>query len=119
MLSYNSISSSIDENTETVSSINVINLKQKQTDYVSKLKILCKNCQSVVNKKHESQMLLVDQNPDIVTATESWLNKEHYNNEIFPADFGYTVLRHGRPKGKGGGCLSLLRTTSYIVNKQT
>ena len=54
--------------------------------------------------------LLVDQNPDIVTATESWLNKEHYKNEIFPANLGYTVFRRDKLKGKGGGVFILVKT---------
>jgi hypothetical protein len=103
--SHNRVSPPVDENTETPSSVNLKTF-------------ICINCQSIVNKKHEFQYLLIDQNPDIVTATESWLNWEHFNSEIFPPELGYTVFCCDRLKGKTVEYLSLLKTTSYQVNNQ-
>jgi hypothetical protein len=48
--SHKSFSPLEDENTETPSSINLKNSKQKQIDYVCKLKILCIKCQPIVNE---------------------------------------------------------------------
>ena len=82
----------------------------KQTKFISKLKILCVNCQSIVNKKLEFHSLIDKENPDIIAGTESWLKKEHYSSEIFPAHLGYTVYRNDRPKGKGGGVFILVKS---------
>lgn len=117
--SQNSFSSLADESQEPPASTKVTNWKQMPSKNMSKLKILCINCQSVVNKKHELHHLIESQNPDIVTATESWLTKEHYNSEIFPADLGYTVFRRDRVKGKGVGFLFWSRIVSHHVYNKT
>jgi len=104
--SYNSFSSLADETQGTPNPTDVSNLKQKPQKLFPKFKILSINCQSVVNKKHH---LIKSQNPDIVTATESWLTKEHFNSDFFPADLGDTVFRRDRLKGKGGGIFILVK----------
>ena len=82
---------------------------QNKCKFISKLKILCVNCQSIVNKKHEFQNMIQTHNPDIVTATESWLKKEHFTSEIFPSTLGYSVFRRDRPIGKGGGVFIMVK----------
>jgi hypothetical protein len=78
--------------------------------FINKLKIICINCQSIINKKLEFQCLIEKEKPDIVAGTESWLKTEHYNNEIFPPELGYSVFRNDRLKGKGGGVFLLVKS---------
>ncbi|WAQ95747.1 hypothetical protein MAR_028437, partial [Mya arenaria] len=82
----------------------------KQPRFVSKLKILCINCQSVVNKKLELQNLIYNKNPDIVAGTESWLKRTIIQ-------VSYTALRKDRLKGKGGGVFLLVKN-NLVVSEQ-
>ena len=85
--------------------------QSKQQKFISKLKLLSVNCQSIVNKKHEFQQLIHSQNPDIVTATESWLTKDHYTGEFFPPSLSYSIFRRDRTTGKGGGVFIMVKNT--------
>ena len=60
------------------------------------LKVLNINCQSIVNKKAEFQIIIDNHKPDIVVGTESWLNKTHLSSEVFPNSLGYTPFRQDR-----------------------
>jgi hypothetical protein len=45
---------------------------------------------------------------DVISVTETWLNDNVSNNEIFPS--GYNIIRKDRPSNKrGGGVLLALR----------
>ena len=73
-------------------------------DRTSSMKILNINCQSIINKRSEFQSVLDLEKPDFVIGTESWLNTDHLDSEIFPRSLGYTSFRRDRASGtKGGG----------------
>lgn len=115
--SHNSFSYLPDENQSTNQHTKHPTTNQHKDTFISKLKILLVNCQSVINKKHELQALIHDKKPDIVAATESWLKQDHLTSEIFPPDLGYTVFRRDRETGKGGGVF-LLVTNKLIASAQ-
>ena len=71
----------------------------------------------------EFQSNVFEQKPDMIILTETWLSKEHHNNEILP-DANYKIFRRDRSKRshppdlhnnrkfrtKGGGVLIAIRT---------
>jgi hypothetical protein len=73
------------------------------------LKVLNVNCQSICPKKGEFQNLIDSTKPDIVIATETWLEEgKHHDGEIgevgrFSSE--YKIYRKDREDGYGGGCL--------------
>lgn len=68
----------------------------------------------MVNKRVDYQHLLDLHNPDMVIGTESWLNEEIVDNEIFGKDY----IIHRRDRGsKGGGIfISVKETYASYVN---
>ena len=48
-------------------------------------------CQSVVNKKEQFHAIIEETKPDIIVGTESWLQPDIKDTEIFPPNF--TVYR--------------------------
>ena len=81
-------------------------------DRTSSMKILNINCQSIINKRSEFQSVLDLEKPDLVIGTESWLNTDHLDSEIFPRSLGYTSFRRDRASGtKGGGVFILVEDT--------
>ena len=65
------------------------------------LRILNVNCQSIMNKREEFDVLLSSANCDVIFGTESWLNGGIKDNEVFPP--GYSIYRKDRSHGRGGG----------------
>ncbi len=83
------------------------------------------------NKLNDFQAYVYDNKPSVILLTETWLAKEHLDNEIFPNDT-YRCFRLDRStkthppdplnknkyKEKGGGVLKLLGQTSpWSLNK--
>ena len=66
-----------------------------------KLKVIVVNCQSVKNKARELDNMIQSSDPDVILGTESWLNKDVLDGEIFPEN--YSVIRKDRTTGKTGG----------------
>jgi len=64
------------------------------------LKIICLNCQSIIDKKEVFWELLDNGLPDIVVACETWFDKTVANNEIIPPD--YKLYHRDRDDGYGG-----------------
>ena len=62
-------------------------------DRTSSMKILSINCQSIINKRSEFQSVLDLEKPDLVIGTESWLNTDHLDSEIFPRSLDYTSFQ--------------------------
>jgi hypothetical protein len=58
------------------------------------------NCRSICNKVLEFWNLIETYNPDGVTGTESWLNEEINNAEVFRGDY-ITFRRDRCPRGGG------------------
>lgn len=68
--------------------------------------VLLINCQSIKNKIDDFNGLLQIFNPDIVFATESWLDASIKDSEIFPCD--YRVYRKDR-NARGGGVFIMVK----------
>ena len=66
-----------------------------------------------VSNLQSFQDLAFLENLDIITVTETWLNDNISNNEIFPT--GYNVIRKDRSSGKRGGgvLIALLNNINY------
>ena len=67
-----------------------------------KLTVLNINFQSVKNKIPDFHILISSEQPDIITATESWLTPDILSSEIVPANLGYSILREDRTSSSGG-----------------
>ena len=48
----------------------------------NKLRFLCANVRSIINKFDEFRVLVEDCNPDVVGITESWLNDSIFTAEV-------------------------------------
>ena len=64
------------------------------------LVVLQVHCRSICNKVLEFWNLIETYNPDVVIGTESWLNEEVNNAEVFRDD--YTTFRRDRSSRRGG-----------------
>ena len=84
------------------------------------MKILNINCQSIINKRSEFQSVLDLEKPDLVIGTESWLNTDHLDSEIFIRSLGYTSFRRDRASDtKGGGVFILVKDTLVASRQKT
>ena len=81
------------------------------------LKIILINCRGVKSMKKRADLhgLLHTENPDIVLATESHLDKNINDAEIFPPDSGYKILRKDRTK-HGGGVFIAYKENLVVTN---
>jgi exonuclease III len=61
------------------------------------------NCQSLIAKKAAWIDLLESSQPDVIIATETWLDSEVTDAELECSDF--TIYRKDRAKGKHGGTM--------------
>ena len=60
------------------------------------------NCRSIVEKRTELKYFTNQTKPDIIVGTESWLNDNHYNSEIFDTE-QYSIFRKDRKWKRGVG----------------
>ncbi|KAK3084814.1 hypothetical protein FSP39_019487 [Pinctada imbricata] len=67
------------------------------------LRVLNINFQSIKRKQHLVKNIIESTKPDIVIGTETWLEPEIKNNEIFPNE--YKIYRRDRKEKQGGGVL--------------
>ena len=69
---------------------------------IDQIKIMNVNCQSIKStlEKKELELLIYEHKPDIVFGTESHLDSDYKDAEIFPP--GYVPLRHDRNRNGGG-----------------
>ena len=65
-----------------------------------RLVLLQVNCRSICNKVMEFWNLIETYNPEVVRGTESWLNEEINDAEVFRADY-ITFGREGPPEVVG------------------
>ena len=76
--------------------------KRRRTK-VRPLKILNVNCQSIPSKVGAWRLLISKHEPDVVVATETWLNSNIYDAELESDDF--VIYRRDRERSTGGGVL--------------
>ena len=86
------------------------------------LRIINVNCQSLCNKKELFINLVDSTKPDIIIATETWLNPNIYSSEFFSPS--YTIFRRDRITNiMGGGVLIAVnrcyKSEEYVIPKHT
>lgn len=83
------------------------------------LRVINVNCQSIAGKKGAWINLLHTTKPDIIIATETWLDQSVGNAEL--ESDGYTIYRRDRKTGTHGGVLIAVNSaiTSTEVNNKS
>ena len=80
------------------------------------LRCIYTNCDSIVNKVNEFELLLSSSNPHVIILTETKLHSEILRQEVFPL-FNYTVFRRYRDSANvGGGVCILVRNDISCVS---
>lgn len=110
--------------TSTTMSNESISKRSKSVSGIQKkdqnFRILMMNCQSIRNKRSELHECVEYTKPDAIIGCESWLSKEHKNDEIFPDGYNKNVFRKDRNKNGGGVFIALHDkfTTSTVENSE-
>ena len=112
-------SSSDDGNLSKDSSIDG-NYDQRTTsrqNHKRPLRVLTMNCRSVKSLRKRSQLyaILETEKPDILFATESHIDSNTTDAEIFPPDMPYKIIRHDR--NSYGGGVFIAHRDDLIVSK--
>ena len=95
------------------------NKEDRKVKTFNKLSCFYVNARSIMNKKDELELYLIQEKPDIVGITETWLYEEIEDTEISAE--GYTVFRKDREKGdksRGGGVIILAKNELYMSIKE-
>ena len=79
--------------------------KSNNTNNQNTLKTLISNFQSIKNKIPDLELLIKTEEPDIIAGSETWLNPNIYNSEIF--NNNYNIFRKDRPDNYGGVLLAI------------
>jgi hypothetical protein len=86
---------------------------------IVKLKCFYVNARSLVNKRDELELYIMDEKPDIVGITETWTVESIGDSELNLE--GYTMLREDRimgVKSKGGGILLYIKNSINVAERQ-
>lgn len=70
--------------------------------------VLFTNIRSLIPKREDVHSLTDTCNADFVFLTETWLNPDITDSELFPPHFGFHVYRTDRVGKRGGGVLLAL-----------
>ena len=89
--------------------------KTTRNELFTPLRILNVNCQSIKNKQHQIQNLVDSTKPDIVIATETWLDPTVTNSQIFPPN--YNIYRKDRKGNKTGGGVLIAMNDKYLSSE--
>jgi hypothetical protein len=73
------------------------------------------NCQSIKNKKHQIQNPAYSTKPDVIIATETWLDPTITNSQIFPPN--YNIYRKDRTGNKIGGGVLIPINDKYLSSE--
>lgn len=97
-------------------------VKKLICDFNKSTSIFHENMRSVVNVKHELIRSTSTTEYDIITITETWLRKDHHNNEFISDK--YTVFREDRSEAnikanRGRGVLIAVREEIECVEHKT
>lgn len=71
------------------------------------LRVLVTNLQSIQAKKESLWSLIETEGPDLVIASETWLNPAVPSAEILPSDLYDQAWRKDRPDGYGGTMIAI------------
>lgn len=85
------------------------------------LPVVFTNIRSVLNKRDELQNFIESAQADVIVLTETWLNPDIEDNELFDSVASFNVYRCDRVGRRGGGVLIAVRNTlsSFRVNVST
>lgn len=85
------------------------------------LSVVFTNIRSVLNKRDELQNFIESAQADVIVLTETWLNPDIEDNELFDSVASFNVYRCDRVGRRGGGVLIAVRNTlsSFRVNVST
>jgi hypothetical protein len=79
-----------------------------------KLKCFYVNARSLINKREEVELYILDEKPDVVGFTETWATENIEDPEL--AIEGYTMFRKDRMVGVDGTTLRSIGVLLYIKN---
>jgi Reverse transcriptase (RNA-dependent DNA polymerase)/Endonuclease-reverse transcriptase len=92
--------------------INETTIQNNFNGEVTKLNCFYTNARSIINKRHELELYVLGEQPDIIGVTETWALENIENSEL-NLD-GYTMLRKDRmvgDKSRGGGVLLYIKNS--------
>ena len=111
-----------DHNFESPRSNPHINLSalNLRNDNSRNLKCMYTNCDSIINKVNEFELTVRNNNPHIIFLTETKLNKEIINSEIFLCN-AYEIYRRDRSPSDGGGgvCILVRKDLNSLIISDT
>ena len=81
----------------------------------NKIKCLYFNARSIMNKKAELELYAVEENPDIIGITETWLKADILDSEISLEN--YTLFRHDREDARGGGVMLYVKNNLKVTHR--
>ena len=84
-----------------------------------KLSCFYVNARSIINKRDELELYVVEEKPDIIGITESWATESIADSEL--SIDGYTMLRNDRIIGaklRGGGVLLYIKNSFNVVLRE-
>ena len=84
-----------------------------------KLKCFYVNARSIINKREELELYILNEKPDIIGITETWAVENIGNSELNVE--GYTMLRRDRiidVKLKGGGVLLYIKILLMLLREK-
>ena len=86
-----------------------------ETEYSKpgRLKSICINARSIVNKINDLQAIMESCDPDVVGICESWANSNVFDSEL--SIEGYDLFRVDRQEARGGGVLLYTRPTLQAI----
>ncbi|CAC5384628.1 unnamed protein product [Mytilus coruscus] len=87
------------------------NVKEKHKPFTP-LRILNVNCQSIRNKQHQVENIINSTKPDVIIATETWLDQSITNSQIFPQE--YNIYRKDRKGNKQLRHERMIRPSSCV-----
>ncbi|CAC5409269.1 unnamed protein product [Mytilus coruscus] len=90
------------------------NVKEKHKPFTP-LRILNVNCQSIRNKQHQVENIIDSTKPDVIIATETWLDQSITNSQIFPQE--YNIYRKDRKGNKTGGGVLIAINNKYLSSE--
>ena len=81
-----------------------------------RLRIVTISCQSIRKKGKNIDILVETTSPDVIIATEAWLNSEIKSSEFFDPSLGYNIYRNDRKSDAHGGVLIAIKNHLEFTN---
>lgn len=88
--------------------------KNRRTKENAPLRILNVNFQSIKGKQDQVRNLIDSTNPDIFFGTETWIDSNIKDGQIFPS--GYNIFRKDKKNSGGGGVLIAVKDIFIVTS---